>query len=475
MNRFGFICINFLGIVLLGGCNLQIESAPQSASPSVITGISPVATITGEQMETPTAKPTAKPTAVPLPANLIAFYPLISDFKDLTHINPPATATIGIPSPDGIFCNAFCDLTTPYLSGLNFNAFTIRVEFSVTKYPVFRDPVFVGGEYRWTQFALLPDGKVALGYNNDEITCSVMYQKNVWHEADITYDGTTLRLFLDGIEGCSVPTALATGGVNFITLRDNGRDSSFSGIIKNLQVFNTVEIPQPRNPQPANLTLTDPNLSPADIILSSCPTDAELAAVDADLALTFESDPSTGDLICTAMAGSRDLTSFKRIVYTTLLVMKKLEFNQPLPWTDKQLYPWFIETVVGIRFRGDIEYSSCCNPAGVINIQTGNLAVNNTNKWIDPQINSGALDLLVLFVHEARHAEFGGHTCGSNDNTRAEMGSWGVQYYLYNYLANFLKDPSFLKIPDPNLASYYSRITTNDANMILFSSFCQDN
>ncbi len=79
-----------------------------------------------------------------------------------------------------------------------------------------------------------------------------------------------------------------------------------------------------------------------------------------------------------------------------------------------------------------------------------------------------------MFVHEARHNEFGGHTCGTNDNTRAEMGAWGVQYYLETYLANNLEDPSFLTIPDPGLAAYYSQTAMNDAEMILRSSFCLD-
>jgi hypothetical protein len=199
-----------------------------------------------------------------------------------------------------------------------------------------------------------------------------------------------------------------------------------------------------------------------------------LAAIDADIKLIFESDPSAGHLVCTAAAGSRDLTSFKRIVYTTLLVMKKLEFNRPLPWTDKQLYTWFVNTVQGIRFRGDITNSSCCDPAGVVNIQTTDLAVNSTNKWIDPQLGTGAEGLLVLFVHEARHNEFGGHTCGTNDNTRAEMGAWGVQYYLETYLADNLKDPSFLTIPIPSLADYYSQTELFNASGILRSSFCKD-
>jgi hypothetical protein len=464
MKRILIPSLLILTLLLLVGCNLT-GSTPESIEP----------TATFETTPEPTTNVQVEPTSVPLPDNLIAYYPFTSDLIDLTRNNSPATASYGNPLPDGIFCNSFCDVTTAALDGFDINAFTIRVEFLEPKFPVFRDTVFVGGEYRWARYILLPDGTVALGYNNEEAICSVNYQINVWHEAVITYDGTTLNLYLDGIQGCSVATSLETGGgVNYITMRDNGYGSSFIGIVKNLQVFNTAQVPQVRTPLPGDVSLTDPTLTPADLILSSCPTEAELAAIDADLTLTFESDPAAGNIVCSSSAGSRDLSGFQRIVYTTLLVMKQLEFTQPLPWTDKNLYAWFTDSINGLRFRSDIGYSSCCDPAGVINIQTNDLAVNDTNKWIDPQITTGALDLLVLFVHEARHSEFGGHTCGSNDNTRAEMGPWGVQYYLEVYLANNLKDPSFLTIPDPHLATYYSDLAAIKASQVLFSSFCQD-
>jgi hypothetical protein len=475
MNRTLIILLGFLAMILLAGCNLVAQTTPQGEPPISTPGTTPETTATDGQGSPTLPTTTVKPTTAPLPAHLIAWYPLTSDLNDLTGKNGAATASIGSPSPDGLYCNASCDAATPYLSGLNFNAFTIRVEFLEPQYPVFRDSVFVGGEYRWVKYKLMPDGSIFLVYNNDkEVPCSVKYQLNVWHEAVISYDGATLKLYLDGTEGCRVTTALDTGGVNFINFHDSGVDSSFIGVVKNLQVFDSAEIPQARVPQPGNVP-SDVALAPVDAILSSCPTAAELAAIDADLALTFESDPSSGTLVCNASAGSRDLTSFKRIVYTTLLVMKKLEFTQPLPWTDKQLYTWLVDTIKGIRFRNDIEYSSCCEPANVINIQNGgNLSVKSTNRWIDPQINTGAMDLLALFVHEARHNEIGGHKCGTNDNTRAEMGAWGVQYYLFTYLANNLKDPSFLTMPDSGLSTYYSKIEASDANLTLSTRFCSD-
>lgn len=474
MKSIQLISFALLTVILLTGCNMA-GNDPQNIPP-VSTPEAAQEAATAVQIESPSPEVVA----AEWPSNMIAYYPLTSDFADSTGNNSPAAATIGSPSPDGVFCNASCDVSTPRLNGFDFNSFTIQAEFLIQKNPYSHDAVFVGGlAPRWTSFGLLPDGEIVLIHNSTEqTTCSVKYQTNVWHEAAITYNGTTLKLYLDGIEGCSVDAVLETGAreigdQNSILLHDNGYDSSFSGNIKNLKVYNTVEVPQARIPQAGNATLPDTTLAPADIILGSCPTESELAAIDADLNLEFESDPSAGTLVCTTAAGSRDLTSFKRIVYTTLLVMKKLEFTQPLPWTDKQLYTWLTDTIDGIRFRSDIENSFCCEPAGVINIQNNNLSASYTNKWIDPQTNTGANGLLLLFVHEARHVETGSHTCGNNDNTRIELGAWGVQYYLQIYLADNLKDPAFLTIPSPGLADYYSKTTREDAESMK-SFFCQD-
>jgi hypothetical protein len=155
--------------------------------------------------------------------------------------------------------------------------------------------------------------------------------------------------------------------------------------------------------------------------------------------------------------------------------MQKLEFNQPLPWTNKQVYTWLIDAIDGIRFRDDIEYSSCCDPAGFINVQVNNLGVNTTAKWVDPQMGVGAQDLVVLFIHEARHNEIGGHTCGANDNSRAEMGAWAVQYYTFIYFADNLKDRNFLTIPTPpSLTGYYFDVARGNAEDTLKIRFCND-
>src|SRR5262249_32002424 len=156
-----------------------------------------------------------------------------------------------------------------------------------------------------------------------------------------------------------------------------------------------------------------------------------IAEVKARLSLSFEADPTAGTLVCTATGGSADLTLLEEHAYQAVLLMTWITFDAPLPWTAKSLFDWFTRAVQAVRFRGDIQYSFCCEPANTIDIQTNNMAATMPDiSETTPSI--GTVWLMVLYAHEARHNEIGGHTCGTNDQTIAELGAWGVQYYL-NY------------------------------------------
>ena len=105
--------------------------------------------------------------------------------------------------------------------------------------------------------------------------------------------------------------------------------------------------------------------------------------------------------------------------------MRDIRFNAPLPWTPKPLYQWFVQAISGLRFTNRYGFSYCCDPPGVIN-----LAVDMTgSEYID-----AFPTLLEGMVHEARHADGTRHTCGNLDNTIAELGASGVQYYVMLWL-----------------------------------------
>jgi hypothetical protein len=190
------------------------------------------------------------------------------------------------------------------------------------------------------------------------------------------------------------------------------------------------------------------SLSPTDRLLAACPTREEIASVDADLRLSFEADPTTGEpLACRASDGSRDLSPLKKRVYNSLLLMRKTQFDQPLPWTKDPLYTWLTRAITGIRFRADIANSSCCSPSRVLNVAVSNLVLNYTDRWMDPIARGGIVQFILLLGHEARHSEGHTHTCGTKDQTLEELGAWGVQYYLSRWFAEHTDQSAFATDP----------------------------
>lgn len=222
----------------------------------------------------------------------------------------------------------------------------------------------------------------------------------------------------------------------------------------------------------ATITL---DFATVDDFFERCPTSAEIKSLLADIPIAFEADPTAGTPACKASEGSLDLSPLQKRVYQSVLIMKYLTFDSPLPWTDKSLYEWFTGTIEAIRLRADIQNSYCCEPLNVINIKVAdNSFLVATGRWIDPQMGGGLMDAMVLYVHEARHNEGYGHTCnaGADDKTIAEMGSWGVQYYLLQWLAQHA-DPVFFRAPvnDPDV---YRRITLDQMLSIRRSRFCNE-
>jgi hypothetical protein len=184
-----------------------------------------------------------------------------------------------------------------------------------------------------------------------------------------------------------------------------------------------------------------------DTVFRVCPSRADMAAIDHDLKLSFESDPTRGTYTCLAANGSRDLTLMQARVYGTLAAARRLSFDAPLPWTRDPLYTWMVKTIRGIRFRDTIQTSFCCDPANVINVRAHvegmpqhGLAIAITRSdtmATDSRLLRGFLDLI---VHEARHNNGPRHSCPDNtrDQTIGELGAWGAAYYTNVWLADHL-------------------------------------
>jgi hypothetical protein len=239
---------------------------------------------------------------------------------------------------------------------------------------------------------------------------------------------------------------------------------------------------------PSVTPVTTPTATPEHPTLTDfflrCPSAAEISDVDARLKITFENDPSVGTLACTAASGSADLTAIQKKAYQAIIIMKYLQFDQPLPWTSRQLYDWFTSAITGIRFvytpyqqnydpSNPPPKSFCCDPMHVIVMNYSDINFLMTRDvWTDGEMGVGLADVTSLLIHEARHNEFGLHTCGNIDKTPDEMGASGVQYYFYMWLA-YHSDPAFLQGP-PGSPDMYRLSALYGANNIWNSAFCNE-
>ncbi len=205
--------------------------------------------------------------------------------------------------------------------------------------------------------------------------------------------------------------------------------------------------PGPTGPQ-CTLGPEPPRLTPpvGDI---PCPAAAEIDRIE--IPISFEANFAGEPLVCRESDGSRDLTVVQKNVYRALLFMREVQFDQPLPWTNESLWAWFRASITGIRIRNDIQFNLCCLPAGTINL-------------LPNPIESTIPNYLEMMVHEARHANGPGHTCGSKDNKIANMGGFGVQYSLMQWLGTHWLDAT------PQEREY----ALSRAVYIKWSSFCDE-
>jgi hypothetical protein len=231
-------------------------------------------------------------------------------------------------------------------------------------------------------------------------------------------------------EPTAVPTAMATyAGPTIIPT-----------IVPAATPTATPSAPTP-TPQP-----TLPVDSTLDAALARCPTAAEIEFVDARITLSFHDDPTAPKLVCKARDGSADLTRLQESAYQAVLTLRRIEFDEPLPWTDRSTFGWFTHAVTGIQFR-DVPYSYCCDGVKDLVIRTSaDMGWQFDDYWISRDENHlyGLAGLVGLLVHEARHAEGDHpHTCAydesaggyTDDQTVAEMGAWAVNFLFFQWIA----------------------------------------
>ena len=212
-----------------------------------------------------------------------------------------------------------------------------------------------------------------------------------------------------------------------------------------------------------------------DEVLATCPSAADIALVDADLDLRFEEDPSAGTLVCTAAAGSADLTFVQERTYQAVLVLRRINFTQSLPWTELSLYDWFIAAIEGIRFKADFMGAGyCCNPARYMWINPLHLPLP-TDRWSAPEEGQRGMENYVrALVHEARHVhpDHRGHFCpdGGSDLNMDEGGAYAVEVQFIEWMALY---GDRLFFTDPEGDTYWEEMLY-DADNVRWWRFCLD-
>ena len=207
-----------------------------------------------------------------------------------------------------------------------------------------------------------------------------------------------------------------------------------------------------------------PSAFTVEDLTSGCPAAKEVAAFRAAVDLRLDSDPSAGALVCRAADGSADLTRLEERTFQAFRIMQFLPLDAPVPWTPKPLYDWFTGAIRGVRYRSDIPFSFCCEPAGYVNIQT------SVGVLASPASPEAVISLADLLIHEARHSDGLPHTCGSWDQTLPELGAWGAVFY-YNEWAAF-RAGDFLKSKMPGRAAFYRTWTWGAAQSVLTGAIC---
>jgi hypothetical protein len=136
-----------------------------------------------------------------------------------------------------------CDAQTPPIN-LNINSLFIDVDFMVSE--KIDQPVIVcGNSRRWLGIVLNRDGTIALLYNNvNYLNSKLSYSTDQWHSAKLCYDGSTARLYLDGVLAGSITVPLNYESTDTrIGITNFARGKTFKGHLRNLKISQEVEDP----------------------------------------------------------------------------------------------------------------------------------------------------------------------------------------------------------------------------------------
>jgi len=130
-------------------------------------------------------------------------------------------------------------IETAFLTGLDFNSFTVSVEFRIAEIPSEWHSVLYGGpSWRWIGASLSSSGHLWMTYNGtDRPQSTVTVTPGEWHTLALSYDGTTGSMFLDGVELDRHDFVMVHQDDRRFTSDHPGRGVAFLGHLRNLIVY----------------------------------------------------------------------------------------------------------------------------------------------------------------------------------------------------------------------------------------------
>jgi hypothetical protein len=238
-------------------------------------------------------------------------------------------------------------------------------------------------------------------------------------------------------------------------------------LARKLELNDLRKLRLPRIPLPSP---TPWNYASANQLVSTCPFEQEIQQIRNDFNIYFEKGLiDHGILQPWSCTNNGKESSIMLSMYNIFRLAKCIPFSKNFPWSPSQsnLYDWLKSlnlTSIGFFWAQQNEYS---HASGKEIYLRGNLLGDPIYREIvNPQTGVGIVHVLVLLVHEARHAGYNiGHNCGggAKDTNLAYMGAWAVQYYLLKMLAedtgNFFTD-------------YEKNMFLGSAQNVLTTRFC---
>jgi hypothetical protein len=186
-----------------------------------------------------------------------------------------------------------------------------------------------------------------------------------------------------------------------------------------------------------------------DELLSRCPSQQTMEAIRRDFNISFDSR-----LVAPwSCSGDGTESSVMLTVYNAFRAMRLIEFDAPIPLLNsRNLYDWLYGlNLANIKFTLGESYSFA--DRGVINLRGEVLDSPDYRQWVSPRSAIGLMNIVLLIVHEARHANASGsphanpdgtigHPCSTDpaiedvsDPTIDFGGAWAAQYWTSRWLA----------------------------------------